>query len=103
MPSTPSATNIVASQLTLLSDNFHVASPTSAAYFSKALTSPPKARRREGEEVMSSNESSVSRFKERVERFEEPMKVRKGLEFTWAGETQIPMCMSFVVVPRSET
>lgn len=80
IPSTPSATSTFANQLTLRSSSFQFSSPTSTAYFSSTLTSPLSARRREGEDVMRSSDSSVSRLRDRVDRLEEPMNVRKGRE-----------------------
>lgn len=80
-PSTPILINNQANQLTLLPSSFQVPSPTSLALLFKALTSWPNAFRREGEEVMSSKESSVSYFNDLLDRFEEPMKVKNGLDW----------------------
>ncbi len=90
IPSTPRPTNAAASQLTLRSSSFHVSSPTSTSCFSSALTSSLRARRREGEEVISRRDSSVSRLSDRVERLDDPMKVKKGWEGDLTGESQMP-------------
>ena len=91
MPSTPSATSNQASQLTRRSSAFHVSSPTSTPYFSNALTSVPNDRRRVGEEVIRSRESSVSSVSERVDKLEEPIKVKKGFEGVFVGESHMPL------------
>jgi hypothetical protein len=88
-PSTPTLINNQANQLTLLLSSFQVASPTSLAFVFRLLTSAPNAFRRDGEEVINNKDSSVSYFNDRLERFEEPTKVKNGLEGP-GGEIQIP-------------
>ena len=90
MPSTPSATSTFANNDTCRSSFFQVSSPTSSASLSSALTSEPNARRRDGEDVLSNIESSVSRVRDRVERLEDPMKVMKGLVGVLVGDSQMP-------------
>lgn len=88
-PSTPILINNQANQLTLLFSSFQVASPTSRAFVFRLLTSAPNAFRKDGEDVINNNDSSVSYFKDRLERFEEPTKVKNGLEGP-GGDIQIP-------------
>jgi hypothetical protein len=88
-PSTPTLINNQANQLTLLFSSFQVDSPTSLAFVFRLLTSAPRAFLKDGEEVINNKDSSVSYFNDRLERFEEPTKVKNGLEGP-GGEIQIP-------------
>lgn len=88
IPSTPSATKSQANQLTCRSSSFQVSSPTCVAYSSKCFSSVSRARRKVGEEVIITMDSSVSSVSDRVERFDEPTNVRNGFES--GGETQSP-------------
>jgi hypothetical protein len=88
-PSTPILINNQANQLTFLDSSFQVASPTSLAFVFRLLTSAPNAFRNDGEEVMRSNDSSVSYFNERLDRLEDPTKVKNGLAGP-GGDIQIP-------------
>lgn len=90
IPSTPSATRSQANQLTCRSSSFHVSSPTCVAYSSKCFSSASRARRKVGEEVIITMDSSVSSVSDRVERFDEPTNVRNGFEL--GGETHSPEC-----------
>jgi hypothetical protein len=88
-PSTPILINNQANQLTLLDSSFQVSSPTSLAFVFRLLTSAPNAFRNDGDEVISSNDSSVSYLSERFERFDEPTNVKNGFEGP-GGDIQIP-------------
>jgi hypothetical protein len=90
MPSMPSAMRTFANSDTCRSSFFHVSSPTSTACLSSALTSAPRARRREGDEVDKRIDSSVSSCNDRVERFDEPINVMKGALCGLIGDTQMP-------------
>lgn len=91
IPSTPKATKTLAKRLTFLSSDFHVSSPTSVASFSSVVSSVDRARRRDGEDVIMTIDSSVSSVRERVERLEEPKNVKNGLEPVGAGESHRPV------------
>lgn len=90
MPSTPIAMSSFAKNETLRSSFFHVSAPTSVVCLSRAFTSAPKARRNDGDDVERIKESSVSSLRDRVERFDDPIKVMNGLLGVLLGDSQIP-------------
>lgn len=90
IPSIPRAINTLASKETFLSFFSHVSAPTSSAFLSNALTSTPRARRSDGEEVDKMRDNSVSSVRDLVDKFEDPTNVMNGLVGVLTGDTQIP-------------